>query len=473
MTTMNDNSSNNAMPQTEQLVAYLDGELDPESSRRIEELLATDAEVRCRVQELERTWNLLDDLDTAPVDGHFTQSTLEMVAVAASGDAEESLAEAPRRRRRRLLAVGGSLLAAVLAGFLATVLLWPDPNRQLVQDLPVLENLDEYRPIGDIEFLHLLSDARLFLKDDGDAPAAEAVPSDESLAQRRLRIESMSPGEKQGILRLRERFVALDGEQQQRLRRLDKSLQEDADTAQLRQIMRRYCEWLKSLPSFTRAELADLTPADRVKSVEKRLQEENRAGVRRLGERDSEAFMRWIKESVARHEKQLLEMLPQQQRKKATELTPQMLQRMLSLQMLEQWQKAGPGKPPPLMTDDDLARLRGELSPKMRTRLESKPTAEQWKVVADWLGHVARRRPMHGPLPRPDDERLADFFEKELTDQERGRLLDMPIGEMQRALLGMYWARTKPAEGPGHRPDGRKHDKWPGAESRPALDEKR
>ena len=94
-------------PLDEELVAYLDGELDAESGRRIEALLASDAAVRRRLQSLERTWDLLDELDAAPLGEPFTQTTLEMVAVAARQEIEKSRAEAPRRRRRWLLAVGG------------------------------------------------------------------------------------------------------------------------------------------------------------------------------------------------------------------------------------------------------------------------------------------------------------------------------------------------------------------------------
>ena len=254
---MNDDLSNGATPLDEQLVAYLDGELDAESSRRIDELLATDAEVRRRLQEMERTWDLLDDLDTVPVGGQFSQTTLEMVAVAARDDVEQSLAEAPRRRRRRWMAIGGGLLAAVVAGFLAVVLLM-DPNRQLLEDLPVLENLDQLRPVDTIEFLKMLRDAGLFSNEAGETPDAAAAQPDESLAQRRHRIESMSLGEKERLLQLRERFDALDQDQQQRLRRLYSSLQADADAPQLRQVMRRYGEWLKTLSSYARTELAEL-----------------------------------------------------------------------------------------------------------------------------------------------------------------------------------------------------------------------
>jgi anti-sigma factor RsiW len=140
----------------EQLVAYLDGELDDASSRRIEELLASHPNVRDTLEKLEGTWDLLDSLGRAHIDEVFTRSTLEMVAVAATDDVEKEQAEAPRRRRRRWLIGGAGLLAAGAAGFLAVLLLRPDPNRQLLDDLPVLERLDEFRQIDRVEFLELL-----------------------------------------------------------------------------------------------------------------------------------------------------------------------------------------------------------------------------------------------------------------------------------------------------------------------------
>src|SRR3972149_5979350 len=101
----------------EQLVAYLDGELDAQSSRQIEELLASDPEVRLKLQRLERTWELLDELETTPAGEKFTRTTLEMVALAAQEDVQKTLDEAPRRRRRRWLLGGVGLLAAGGGGF--------------------------------------------------------------------------------------------------------------------------------------------------------------------------------------------------------------------------------------------------------------------------------------------------------------------------------------------------------------------
>lgn len=155
----------------EQLVAYLDGELDEQGSRLVEEMISANPRLRRRMDRLGKAWELLDQLEPAQVGDTFTQTTLEIVAVAAEEDAEQLHAETPRLRRRQWLRAGGSLVAAAAAGFLAVALLWPDPDGQWLRDLPVLENLDEYRQIDNIEFLRMLCDEGMFtVREDADEP---------------------------------------------------------------------------------------------------------------------------------------------------------------------------------------------------------------------------------------------------------------------------------------------------------------
>ncbi len=345
---MNDDSSHPAASLDEQLVAYLDGELDVESRRRVEELLSSDAQARRRLQQMERTWDLLDDLDAVPPGNQFTQTTLEMVAVAADQDVRQSLAEAPRRRRRRWLVAGLTLLAALAGGFFTVVWLAPDPNRQLVEDLPVLENLDEYRQIDDIEFLRLLRAAGLFVS-RGETPNGAAPPPVESLAQRRQRIESMSQSEKSRLLRLEERFLALDQDQQRQLRQLHKTMGDARDAGQLCQIMHRYYEWLKTLPLYTRTELAGLDPADRLESVKKRLKDEHGQG---LGDKDSEALWTWMNRFAMLHERQLMEKLPESRRREVAKWTPQARQPAL-LALLDVGWRTSDGWPRQTAPADD------------------------------------------------------------------------------------------------------------------------
>jgi hypothetical protein len=455
---MNNDPTNMVTPLDEQLVAYLDGELDPESGRRIEELLASDAEVRRRLQALERTWDLLDELDTAPVGGQFTHTTLEMVAVAANRDAEEALAEAPRRRRRRALAVGGGLLGAVAAGFLAVALLTPNRDRQLLQDLPVLEGFDEYRQADSIEFLRLLGKTGLFSREDSESPADTGHIADELIGPRRQRIESMSPSEKEQLQQRQEQFSNLDQDQQRQMRQLHETLQRAPDAQQLRQVMYQYAEWLKTLPWYERMELAAMTPTERIKSIEKWLKEEQARGGSRPGIKDSMVLWRWTNEYATSHEKQILETLPEEQRKRLADSPASMRHRLAFMQMWPLRQATGFGKLPSMMTEDDLARLGSQLTPELRKQLESKPTIEeQWRVVVNWMRHAGPHqvgaRTAHSRPAAADDEILVDFFEHGLSDQDRDKLLSLPGDEMQRELQRLFLTTTRP-DGQERRHDG-------------------
>ena len=101
------------------LVAYLDGELDAEQTRAVEERLSGDPAYRQQLRELQRAWDLLDQLPKAEVNDTFTQTTLAMVAVSASGDVAQ--AQLRRGRLRRWLGWTGSAAAAVafVAGYFA------------------------------------------------------------------------------------------------------------------------------------------------------------------------------------------------------------------------------------------------------------------------------------------------------------------------------------------------------------------
>ena len=465
---MNDNPPNDvingAAPLDEELVAYLDGELDAEGARRIEALLASDPAVRHRLQSLERTWDLLDELDAAPLGEPFTQTTLEMVAIAARQEIEQSRAEAPRRRRRWLLAVGASLLAAAAAGF--AVVAMHDPDRQLLTDLPLLENLDEYRQVGSIEFLHRLRDEKLFVKGAAELPKEPAA--DENVTSRREQIEAMSLDQKERLVRAEDKFAGLAPAEQQRLRRLAEDMRNDSDSDRLRAIMHSYYEWLKLLPSLTWENLTEGKTDERIASVKKRLKEERqREGGWQPDANDMAALRNWMDECATRHEADFVKSLPSDRERKQFSDRDKATRHQMVLRFLQwQWQLPSPGKLPPLMTGDDLARLRDKLSPDARKHLENTKPLQQWRVAAAWMRQGFRRafeeRRIHGPLSQNEDERLIEFFEKGLTDEQRDRLLAMPGEEMQWELQRLFMMRNRPLDGPGRRNRRPGDPEWPG-----------
>jgi anti-sigma factor RsiW len=153
----------------EELVAYLDGELDSEEALRVERRLGEDAAYRQALQELEKTWDLLDVLPHIQPDEDFTRTTVEMVALSAAEDVEQVQRLGERRRRAALVASAAAVLVAALAGFGAVYWTAARPNRELVSDLPVIENMEYYRHAENVDFLRRLDQAGLFEDEVSDA----------------------------------------------------------------------------------------------------------------------------------------------------------------------------------------------------------------------------------------------------------------------------------------------------------------
>lgn len=163
-------SSSQIDPIEVDLVAYLDGELEADELQRVEDRLSRDPVYRQRLRDLQGTWDLLDELPRSSVSESFTKSTIEMVAVQA----EESVQTAQRRERRmqsRSWWVGGGVIGATLVvGYFVGALLWSSPDEQLIQDLPVVENLESYIVADDLAFLKSLQAEGLFPKESSDGP---------------------------------------------------------------------------------------------------------------------------------------------------------------------------------------------------------------------------------------------------------------------------------------------------------------
>ncbi len=166
---MNDEGDRTEVIEQETLSAYLDGELDAEARRGLEQRLADDPHLLQRLHQYERAWELLDELPREGASDDFTHSTVEMVAVAAAGDAKKPFAGSALWPRLAWLASGGGMAAAAVAGFLLVAGLLSAPDRQLVEDLPVIENLDAYRHAESIEFLRALDHEGLFAGEVEDA----------------------------------------------------------------------------------------------------------------------------------------------------------------------------------------------------------------------------------------------------------------------------------------------------------------
>jgi len=170
--------SSAAMPPNsidELLSAYLDNELSPQACEEVEQLLSDDTRARERLQQMQNDWDMLDLLPVAEVSDQFTHTTLNQVAAVS----QEEVTRLDTRARRRNwwmypAAAAGVLLAAGI-GFGAMWRVATRENRQLVRDIELIENLDAYQQIENIEFLQELEKSGLF--DDVDEEAANDFPA--------------------------------------------------------------------------------------------------------------------------------------------------------------------------------------------------------------------------------------------------------------------------------------------------------
>src|SRR3954462_5504268 len=82
----------------EEIVAYLDGELDSVAEAQVVRRLSEDAAYRARLGQLQQAWDMLDNLRRTEADDEFVQSTVAMVAVQAEAEAYTQKLRVQRRR---------------------------------------------------------------------------------------------------------------------------------------------------------------------------------------------------------------------------------------------------------------------------------------------------------------------------------------------------------------------------------------
>ena len=153
-----------------QLVAYLDGELSAQEANAVEQRLAEDDGYREHLRQLQQSWDLLDSLPQPTLNENFTQSTVEMVAVAAREEVNEQLGrDSWKQKSGWLIGIGAAVVFGVV-GFLGAQGLINRENRQLMRDLPVIERIDLYRDVENIEFLEQLAEQGLFDEEQPDVP---------------------------------------------------------------------------------------------------------------------------------------------------------------------------------------------------------------------------------------------------------------------------------------------------------------
>lgn len=248
------------------------------------------------------------------------------------------------------------------------------------------------------------------------------------LEARRQQIGQMAPPDKTQLVRLWERFEALPPEQRENIRQLERQITQDEHAIELKEVMRRYYQWCRTLPAYQRLELSELPIDERIRQIKK---------LKRQTE-DADGLKKWFEaksEQVADH------------------LTAYGTygKRMMLFRWMDDMTKKSSKTANNSLTDQDLADLRLQLSEPTRQALEKQTPPEQWKTIVDRLknhfkSQNLRHRFNRRRAVRPSgisNEELAALFEN-LPANRQDELLSLPAEEMLQQLQQIHIEHRSP-----------------------------
>jgi len=275
-------------PDDELLVAYLDGELDRQEQSQLEDRLMTDADLRRRLQQLQSSWDMLDEMPDPTPSMRLVESTLELAV-------SDIVAQAPtgpsrwNRIRMPLLIAGLCLLGVIIAVSIVSLIRYQDYRRQL-RDVAIVEHLDAYLYGQDVDLMReLIGHPDWFnmiaaAQEVGDFQVEPiANLSSVSIGEREERLQELPP-EKANQLDARwERFMRLSPEKRAEARATAEAVSLQADAESLLKTMRLYALWRETLPSKLRDEIEGQSGAERREAIRKAIAQTRRSITRRSG----------------------------------------------------------------------------------------------------------------------------------------------------------------------------------------------
>lgn len=451
------------LPDVDELVAYLDGELPPDECRRVEDRLASDAEYRRQLEELDQAWEALDELPRTTIGDDFTRTTIDMVTLEAERDLAARTAALPSLRRKRTLLFAAACVAAATVGYAAARVLAPDSNGALLADLPVITQVDLLTQIDSVDFLRHVENVPLHpstaeqqsIEEELSQWQSAVVPSPD---KRRKWIEELSADQTASLASQWKRFQILSPEAQHRLRDLEQQIVAAPDADALETTLLAYGQWLSRRTPGEQAELRGQSTDERLRRISEFARKDDRRAARQLSAEDAHALREAVL-ALANERKQAFAEEMRRQGADNPERNWRDRQPSVAWFMLSQ----------DMQNDEARSALReqltSKLSPAAQEHLASlRPRAQEWQL-RQWIFDSLNLKP--GP------EELERFFAEDLDNNQRERMLSLPREEMETQLEQLYfgsgaqlgirdmeWLRRLDLDRFGREPHGPRRQPW-------------
>jgi hypothetical protein len=472
------NPSDDHVQRLEEIVAYLDGELSPEESARVEQRLASDEAYRQQLQSIERAWLALDQLPQEYVDDRFSRTTMEMAVKAAATEVQERTMALPVVQRRRRLSTVLAACAAAALGFLVFRLAWQGSDRVLLADLPVVDNVDVYTQFDSPEFIRSLQKE---LGDDlhelGCKPCqapkrVERLKVVSGVGGRDEWLDQLDDEERTNLRAKFNRFQQLAPEERARLRKLHDEIASEPDAQKLQTAMLVYNEWLGGLPPARQFELRTMDPSERVRTVERWADEMRDDALLTLSDEELQRFVRKISEPLEELQRDALREAWKASDGPKRGHGPETLNQIPNVMFRRV--ATGMGK-----SGEFQDAVLEALPERTHEAFKSLQPRQKIERIMTWL---RQSETLQGEVSQ---EALERFFAEELDAETRAELLSLPPDEMEQALRRMYrfqpgrangkpwaWGRGERGDGPHGREgrddrEGRGEGLEPGGPDRP------
>lgn len=237
----------------EELTAYLDGELDQAAHDRVEARLGTDPEYLALMQQLQHTWDFLDQVPESMPSKSFTETTMELAIGAETKRRNSASAGAWGLRGVAVLAIP-AVLFAISYGVARHK--QNQPDRVLLENLSVIDHHPYYTLAkNDNEFvdglLELFSGnsalvASNFTTGNQIEPEALAITPEKRDA-RESYVTSLSAEEKIRLQKQMTEFLKKPQAKQDALKAFDQEIRSCDDASERLFVLGQYYEWLRSL----------------------------------------------------------------------------------------------------------------------------------------------------------------------------------------------------------------------------------
>jgi hypothetical protein len=471
---MNDETEPPLDPLDAQLLALLDGDLEEEQRELLEKRLVAEPELRKRLRDLQRSWEILGEIPHKTVDHRFASTTVEMIVTRATQELETLPLALHGGRKGKWTLMLACLAAFLLGGISIAAYRWLVYYKEL-HDLEVVAHLDALRQVDDVAFLQDLAQNDAWEKHIAVGTELDRIRRQEranlsavALRQRPAALQELPDSQRSRVKIDWDDWSRFPPARKQELRQRYQEIVSQPNGEKLLLEADRYAAWLEALSPTESSRIATVPANQRAQhiteqfaAIEKDWSE--RADDQHIREFVSSLIAEWETNPPPFLERIRNEML------KESEKAPS-LRELVSLFFSIRWRERGPHLEPlisTILTPDQKQRLLAGLSDSTKQKSPEELHLYLGRhistVMRDWL------------VPR---DNIEDFLRKVYSNlpAQKREIIDLSSPDtLKRRMDEFTYSRFGPGPGParpsfgGGRPEGGRPEPGRGDGGRPEM----